>query len=329
MKIFRYWWFFALVAIAVYLLFFRMGNGTMSRTERAFAISDTAAITKIIMASGSQSVALERVGNQWLSQQNSSISHKVMATFLVALSRIETGAPVPSAVADSIISTIYSAGTQVKLYSGSRVIRSFRVMATSMLDMGTIGLVDGAKRPFALRVAGSKGVAADFFIANPSFWRGNTLAPFNGEPVAKVDVDVIRNPELSFSVVTQPNIALRNLYHNTAVAPFDTMAVKRFLKALADITLERFEFETDAQTVAAVKLSEPEHMLNAQTTDGRMVTIRTYPIPVDEYLDEFGRPVKFDLDRIYVSVNADSTLYIVRYVAIHPILKDLSAFIPK
>lgn len=329
MKILRYWWFFALIAVAAYLLLFRVGNGTISSSEREFAIADTAAITRITISGSSEGVVLERRGNQWLANGASAVSPKVMATFLMAASRIEAGAPLTSSVADSILPKVKTEGVDVKFFSGRRMVRGYKVLSTSFGGNEAIGLANNASNCFRLKVTGSKGNAADFFVANSNFWQSNVLLPTNHEPVESVTVEIPSNQSLSFQVTSKPNIALRNLNTNRSVEAFDTLAVKRFLKALADVSIEKHDFEASSEAVSAVKRLAPMHVFAIQTVTGRVVRMQTYPIPVKEYRDEFGRSVKYDLNRLYVSIPPDSTRYIVRYVALDPVLKDLSSFISK
>jgi biopolymer transport protein ExbD len=95
---------------------------------------------------------------------------------------------------------------------------------------------------------------------------------------------------------------------------------------LSDLSYERLLNKSSAEEKAAIVLSQPEQIFTITLTNRNKIVLKTYPIPIDEYRDEFGRTVKFDLNRLYISFNNDAIIAIANYVAFDPVLKDLSSF---
>jgi hypothetical protein len=323
----KYLWFVVLIGIAIYLYFFHFSSGTIDPSSKKFAIVDTSKVTSISISRDSTIISLNKTSRGWIFNNGISTRENSVEALMNVLISIDAGSPLPRAITDSLSSVIESEGIKVEIYCGEDLEKSYSVLFTSKFNIGAIGKLTTSSKGFMLHIPGFKGDIISLFVLDPDYWKSNKLFIAEINQIASIGVEIPNNPEKSFLVSLDENgIQLKSTYFDKNIEGFDKVAVENFIMGLTNLTFERFLSKTSPEERAAILLSQPEQIFTITLTNSKKLVLKTYPIPVDEYRDEFGRTIKFDLNRLYISFNNDAILAVATYMVFDPVLKDISSF---
>jgi len=323
----KYLWLVILIGIALYFYLSRFSSGTINPSYRNFAVSDTSKVTSITISNDSLKLFINRTDKGWMLNNSFSTRSDAVRFLLNVITRLEVGSPLPHVVADSLKSEIKTKGVKVDIYEGNKKIKSYTLLSTKKLNLGTIGLLNNSRVAFTIQIPTYRGDVASLFVLEPDYWKSNKLFIADINQIASIDVEIPNKPEKSFSISIDDNgIHLKASYFDKEIERFDTLAAGRFIVGLTGLTFEKFISKASKEERAAILLSQPDQIFTITLTNKQKLVLKTYPIPVDEYRDEFGRTVKFDLNRLYISFNNDAIIAVSTYIVFDPVLKDLSSF---
>ncbi len=323
----KYLWFIALLGIAIYLYIFHFSTSTINPSSKKFAVTDTSDITSITIGNDSMLISLNRTENGWMLNNSFSTRESAVKALMNVLININAGSPLPKSVGDSLTSVVSSKGINIVIFSGKSILKEYSIHSTKTLNLGTIGMLKHSRFTFTLQMPGFKGNITSLFVLDPDYWKSNRLFIADIRQIARIDVEIPNKPEKSFSVLLdEKGIRLKASYFDRFIEEFDTTAIENFIMGLSDLSYERLLSKSSIEERAAIILSQPEQIFTITLTNSKRLVLKTYPIPVDEYRDEFGRTVKFDLNRLFISFNNDDIIAIATYVVFDPVLKDLSSF---
>lgn len=323
----KYLWLIILICIALYLLIFQFKSGTINPASKNFSILDTNDINKIVLSNGSITITLNRSDNGWLLDNSLKVRDDAIRALMNVLTLIEIKSPIPNSVSDSLSRIVATKGIKVELFCGSKNLKSYSILSTNTLGLGTIGMLKKYRKAFSLQLPGFKGNLATLFVLDPDYWKSNRLFIADINQIMRIDVEIPNSPEKSFSIsLLEKSVKLRATYFDRNIDQFDTSRVVDFIFGLTKLSYVKLLNKSTVEDKAAIVLSQPEQIFTITLTNNKHLVLKTYPIPVDEYRDEFGRTVKFDLNRLYISFNNDAILAIATYMVFDPVLKDLSSF---
>jgi hypothetical protein len=323
----KYLWLVILVCIALYFLIFQYKSGTINPSSKNFAIADTTSIDKIILSNDSIIITLNRGEKGWLLNNSFTTRSDAIRVLMNVLTLIEIKSPLPKVVSDSLTQLVSSKGLNIELYNGDKSLKKYSVISTNTFGLGSIGKLKNSRIAFTLQLPGFKGNLAKVFVLDPDYWKSNRLFIADVSQLSRIDVEIPNNPEKSFSVSLDSNgIHLKATYFDKNIVQFDTSSVVGFVLGLTRLSYEKVLNKSTLEDRAAIVLSQPEQIFTITLLNGNRLVLKTYRIPVDEYRDEFGRTVKFDLNRLYISFNHDAILAIATYMVFDPVLRDISSF---
>lgn len=323
----RYSWFFALLVIAGYFLLFRYKHGTINPSIKEFAVKDTSSITSFILSNDSIKLTLNRTEKVWLLNNSYKIRSGAVQSFFNVINRLKASSPIPKSVADSLEEEIDSKGINVKVFDNENIIKEYNVYSTNTLNLGTIGKLKDADVGFTLQIIGFNDDISRLFVLDQDYWKSNKLFIADINQISKIDVEIPDNPEKSFSItLSEKNIQLKATYFDKTMDAFDTSRVVNFIMGLTNLSFDKLLNKSTLEDRAAIVLSQPSQIFTISLINKNKLVLKTYPIPIDEYRDEFGRTIKFDLNKLYISFNNDAIIAVASYLVFDPVLKDLSSF---
>jgi hypothetical protein len=329
--LFKYWWFFVLLLIASFYLFSNLKTGTLKSKEIKFSISKAERITKVTINNQSDSLTIVKSNNDWLVNKKVIACSEPINVLLMALSQLRAASPIPLSVSDSLINILQHDGLHVQVYSGRRKIRDFHLYSTQTLDLRTIGMLNSASLGHRLELPGYQCDIINIFSTRESFWVDKKLMIPDVNNMLAVNVEIPQKPELSYriDIDNDRKYKLYALLQGEPAFQFDTLRAEQYLRYLNQMAskLEMSGMTNDAK--ASITSMEPDFVIKIYPRVGEPTILRIIPIPIEEYLDEFGRTVNFDLNRLYLAINYEPDIYVVPYVEIHPVLKDIFHFNPK
>lgn len=325
-----YWWFIPILAISGYYFLTNLSSSTLSQRDIAFAVTEPERITSIQLNSGTSSLLLTKTDGGWVVNSSYPAREEAVDALVAVVTRLRVASPIPLAVSDSLSREIKNQGVRVRVMARERVVREYSLHSTQTLGLQTIGMLKGARSGYQLTLPNYRGDIINLFNLSNSHWRTQQLGIGSIDQLAQMDVEVPGNPEQSYQVSILPKgvVSLTDLYRNMPAQGFDTARLFTVLEGLTALSYDFPLYTLDPQQRGAIIMSEPDYIFTFRYTNGQQEQMKIFPIPVDEYLDEFGRPIRKDLNNIYVSQPNDSSLYQAKYLYFHAVLREMSFFNP-
>jgi hypothetical protein len=326
----KYWWFIVLLLVAGFYLVKNLNKGTLSSKEIDFSIAKFEKIERISFTNLSDSISLTLTDKGWMVNEKFHVRSEAINDLFIALQKIRAASPVPLSILDSLKVVLNNDGLRVKVFSGRKKLKSFTLYRTQTLGLETIGMLSQAKNAYRLELPGYQGDILDLFSINIAHWQSKQLGIPDIHNIAAVEVEIPLKPELSYRIDVTNNDTYRlfALYQGHSISQFDTTRIQNFLVKLSQITYKERVNDLPKEELAAILLMEPDFIFNIYPAEGTPLLLRVIPIPIEEHLDEFGRPVRFDLNNLYINIDGKPELYRVAYIDYHPILRDIFYFNP-
>jgi hypothetical protein len=281
-----------------------------------------------VISDSNASISISWNKDSWFVNNEFIASPDAVDALLRVLMRIQATSPVPSAVNDSLSNAINTNGTHIEVYSNRRVVKNYKILNTSISGLKSVGLIKNAKVAYRLELPNFEGDITSLFKLNAAYWRTNqiTLPAFSS--INAIEVEIPQDQENSYRIdfLSSNNLRLFALFYGVQVEEFDSNNLQKFIDHFKLITYIEVLTDLSKEGKAAIIFSEPDFIYTIYHTSGQKLQIKVFPIPVEEYLDEFGRPVRFDLNRLYLTLSSENVVYVVSYIDFHPLLRNISHF---
>lgn len=325
----RYWWFIILLGVAGFFLLHNIAENHQKDKEMMFSIFETQRISRVLISSGDNQVELLKVSdNNWLVNDQSPVSTEAINAFFRVISRLNTAGPVPISVNDSLIEMLRKYEVSVEFFTNNKPLKKYNLGYTNTLNQKSIGVLDKSRKAYRIELPNFNGNIIDLFRTNPEYWVGNQIPAPSIESIVAVEVETLVNPEESFriDIFEGGHFRLFNIYKGFEVSTYNVRKVEDFITAITKIPYSSITNLTPEERMAVVQ-SDPDFIHTLYQEDGSKHQLKIYPIHIEEYIDEFGRPVNVDLNRLYVTASGSNQIFIVNYIDIHHILGNLATFL--
>ncbi len=328
--IFRYWWFLVLLLVAGYYLASNKVDDLRDNQEKGFSVDKVESIYSIKLIQGENSILVERSKEGWLVNNSFYASNDAVEALLRVVSRIRASSPIPLSVKDSLISQIESNGVNVSISSEDKVLKNYYIHYTSTMNLGSVGMLSEASNAFKLNLPKYEGDITSLLKLNPAYWQTNKFAVPSIGDIQYLEVEFPKEPEksfrLDFSEETKPR--LYAISQGVFANNYNSQKMSSFLNEMSSLTYSDIATGLSQMERKRVLESQPDMIFNFNMTKNRSYKLKVFPVPVDEYVDELGRTIQHDPDRLYVTQSNDTNIYIIKYIDAHSVLRDLSYFKP-
>ena len=205
-KTFLYLVILGFLGFAIYYFLIRKNTDSpFSTNEAGFNIKDTASVSKIyIAASNGEAVLAIRTDSGWIAgKQGDPKQYKALPStvhlVLATLASQEPLYPVTANAYDNVVKNLSTDGTKVEVYGkdGKKIV-VFYVGGSSVNNTGTNMLIEGAKRPFVVHVAGFEGYLTSRYTTEMKYWRDRTIFRIAPEEIKTVSLQYAGKPVNSF-----------------------------------------------------------------------------------------------------------------------------------
>lgn len=310
-----------LVIVSVAIFFVR--NYDPQQTLRDFAVEDTAAITKIMLANKSGSaVVLERDENCWRVNNQYVARRDFVNNLLTTIKKLEVSAPVSSAKLERVMKDLAVQGIKVEIYQDDEKVKTYYVGGVTEDNNGAYMILENSDLPFIMTRPGFTGYLTVHYLPELSEWRERIAFNYNISDIAKVYVDY---PETNESFVaerlSENNYRLRNADGSEVDVPYDTLRVKEYISRLKFIGFESYildslnDFKRDS-------LLQTEFLASftVENVKGEKANLKTYRRPnTSGMFDPEGNLFEYDVDNLYGILN-NKEVVILQYPIIDPIM---------
>lgn len=324
-------------------------NTTLRKNVSAFAVPDTAAVTKIFLADKSNNeVTLTRLPEGgWLVNGRSPAQQAKITSFLKTLMDLEVRSPVPLAARDNVIRRMAANAKKVEIYQvvprinifnlvrlfpREKNVKTYYVGDVTADNLGTFMLMEGAGEPYVLHIPNFRGFVSSRYSTNAADWRDYTVFKTRIGDIASVQMEFPGDPAQSYRMEVQDsrNVTLKSLYPERAIAHFDTIRVVSFLAAFEDVRFESLlEHLIERPFIDSVLASTPRTIVTLTDRSGRQNEVKIYRKKgfAELYMEDGAALEPMDLDRAYALVNDGEDFVLIQYYVFDRVTRPLGYFL--
>ncbi|TAE50548.1 MAG: hypothetical protein EAZ89_11855 [Bacteroidetes bacterium] len=269
-----------LIAVAVYFaFFFGSGSRSLKESETAFALTDTTAVTRIVLTQvvqgrEKQKTSLDRQEDgSWLLDGKYPALRVRVSRLLGTMSNIrvrevlidkgvETG--------NAILNTFY---TEVEVWDKKGLIKRYKLSTETRDSRGTLMRMDGSETPYVVELPGHQGYLNGFYSIDPAVWRENLIFDASPERLAGIAVSYRDSSERSFVLAHTDSLWMLQPGNE---AP-DAGRLAEYLALMrGKVYAESFAAAAYPGKYEALSAREPEIRFQATYKDGTSRTLRIY-----------------------------------------------------
>jgi len=336
-----------ITALVAAVSFFAMQKtGTISGSDKNFAVSDTASVHKIFLANKDHvTTLLERnpAGSGWTVNGQWDASVPMIDLLLTTICRIRPSAPLPKSATENIIKRLAYNATKVEIY-GMRyridfwgiklflretMLKCYYVGDITQDNQGTYMLIDGSKKPFIVVLPGHRGYVASRYEVDPKAWRTHRIFDVGANEIERVCIENIADPGASFMVNTNVpagKFAVTTPTGDPIAQKIDSLKVYNYLNSFKRINFESFTYDYLSQhSRDSILNTTPIYKLTLAQKDGTTHNILFYPLLYANIVDVETDEPMLDLDRCYAYLD-NGELVVAQYFTFDKILRPRAYF---
>lgn len=324
--------FIVMAGIAAWLWFNR-SSGTLKVPLRNFAVSDTAAISKIFMADRSGNTALleRKSPDYWVINGKFKARADAINTLLYTIKAVEVKSPVGKNLYNRTMTLMAGSSVKIEIYQGEKNVKTYYVGHPTMDNLGTFMYLEGSSEPFITFIPGFNGYLSTRYFTNELEWRDRSLVRLDPKRLIQVRIDDLNRPDRSLEITRQPDSTYQvRLLKSGNLLVTEASRLRDYLSDFRTINFYKIENSLKPQTKDSIEQAGPFALMSIREERSEGISLKLYRMPVNEqsrqYEDESsGKPLPYDLDRLYVRIPGDSTWYIGQYFHFDIFLRDPEA----
>lgn len=296
-------------------------------SSKDFAVKDAKQLTRIVIERDTTTLVLEKQNGTWIVNGKGEVRPMMIERLLYFLENVQVKMPIPHKV-KKMASEALNGGYTITAEVNGEVATKFTVAEFSNSNIGTIGVMSGKTRMYLLEIPGSNYSPASTLSVDPADWHQNLLVSLMPSDIVSVTVDNMAKPERSFKLFRSTDGAfhLYDIYKQQEVQSVKKEQLDFYLSLYAELGFKQLVKmnEFDLRTLV---LSEPEAMVTIASVDGKTEVLKLYLLPIGDDYDAYGRPLKYDLDKLYVIFNSDKQVVLANWVDYDILLRDVNFFV--
>jgi len=312
-----------------------------------FAVDDTANITKIFMSDKNNNMLTltrSKAGN-WLVSDKYAGSKANIELLMGTMLGLQVKASVPKTAVESVIRELATSAVKVEIYQWKYRINLFGLVqlfpheklakvyfvgGPIQSNQGSYMIMEHSSVPFVVYLPGLRGFVTPIYSPIEKYWRDYSIFKKGIQQIESVKVEFPADPGNSFEVKNSVDMRLRliSLSENQQIPQFDTLQVMNFLAAFRNINFEALLNDMDTHRKDSVLATTPYCIISLTDTGHVTNSIRIFKrgVPPDA-TDELGKPILYDMDRLYALVNDGKDFTLIQYFVFDKILRTKSFFL--
>jgi len=309
-----------LVIFLLALSIFR-GKVPFGKDQSSFAAQPSTGITRIELSQPGNKITLLKNGQEWTINGDREARKSAVMYICRILTEMKIKSPVSEELFDNVITNRNIRPVIVKVYEGRKLLKSSLVYKTGSNSYGNIMKLSERSSPFIVYLPGYNGEIGSAFTLNELYWQPYTVFNLLPSEIASIDLQYTSDTSSSFTVTHEGGHY--SLYGSgNTLSGWDTSRIKRFISYFARIPFEKWAFEAPDSSYKRIETNQPNIILKVRRSDSKEIILSIWDI----YAAETGLK---DNDRVYARTGDSSSLFIMRYFDVDPVLKKRSYFFTK
>ena len=337
---------FAILAIFAVFLWLTQSSNTFNRSYSDFKLDDSASVTRIFMGGkNNNSVVLAKLGpGKWLVNDKYPAQRLSIELLLKTMVDIEVSQPVAKAAQNNIIRELAVNAIKVEIYQRvyrislfgivnwwphEKLTKVYYVGGATPDNQGCFMLMEKSAEPFVVFLPGFRGFVSPRYSPIEKYWRDYNIFKTQIPEIASVKVETPETPQFSYVVKNNGNdrFSIFSLTDNRQIPGYDTLKLLNFLSGFRNLNYEALLNDMDKSRKDSIIASTPFIIITLTDKSGASKNIKTYHKngPVGQ-TDMEGRPMPYDLDRLYALVNEGQDFTLIQYFNFDKVLRPLPFF---
>ncbi len=335
------------LAVLTLFLVFKSKTDTIDNKNNQFAVDDTASITKIFIADkNNNSVALSRKdSSSWMVNDTFAASKETVVSLLKTIMSLDVKQPVSKTGREQIMKLLATNGIKVEIYQKvyridlfdkikwfphEKLTKTYYVGSATQDNLGTYMLLDGAEDPYIVFIQGFNGFLNTRYSPMLKDWRDHTVFNLKYNQIKSVEIDIAGDAVGSFSAVKKSprEFDVRMLADKSKFIPYDTLKIMDLFAAFENIRFEAFQNDLPKLEKDSILSNKPFINLSVELVDGKQMKVKTFLMKASpNQIDQLGKAVEYDRDRLYALINNDKDLVLIQFYVFGRLFKPLSYYI--
>lgn len=302
------------ILIALALFFTNKESSTMSKSLSDFAVEDTSSIQRVFFADKrGNTVTINKKGNQWL-VNNAYIARPEAVDFMLrTIKDIEVKHPVSNSMHDRIIKNMSASAVKVEIFTDNLELahKTYYVGGETKDMIGSYMLLENSSRAFVVYIPGFNGFLAprytiDGTSVGEDLWRDRTIFSYATKDIKSVRV--INHDDASQSFKMHRQDGYYSFTKNDVTKIIPESQGKEYFDLFKSVGSEGFM--NDFSKKDSIFNSKPYYTLSITDQNGNIDSLVAYHKEPkrEEYLQENGQKLEYDVDRMYAKLNSDLIL---------------------
>ncbi len=315
------------------VIYFSKSSGTVKKELKNFAVEDTSDVDKIFLAdkSSHQVLLTKEAPGKWLVNEKYHARKDMIDNLMDVIRRVTVRTIVAQAARENIIKRMATGSIKVEIYKKGELHKVYYVGSGTQDNMGSFMLLENSSAPFICYLPGHRGTITNFFMPLENEWRDRILFNYSFPEMETVTVQYPLQPEEDFSIEILSNnqFKVKSLSSGNYLPAFDTSRVKAYLLEFKNIAFEDFT-TVSKEKMDTVRIKHHLFSISVKEKNtGKTKTIKGYRMPLPpNIVDDFGKPVLFDEDRMYGEFSAMEETVVLQYFTFDRIAVPLTFFYP-
>lgn len=310
-----------ILGLGVWFFLFR-DNSTFGEAEAGFTIADTSSVGAIFLANQKgASISLKRNDTAWTLNDKYVASTRMVSVLLETMHEQYAAHPVPEASHNTVVASMAGSAIKVEVYDKKgKMLKRFYVGGQVGDRKGTYMLMDGADKPYVVKIPAYEGYITPRYSVDITDWRNRTVVDIPASRLATVTVkyageeEQLNNFKLIKNSANKFDIEINPELKSSISTPLNDRRVKSFTGFFEGVGCEGYlEGVTKLDSIIA---SVPKYCdISVRDVSGKGNDIAIYRMRVnkrsknvtEDYIPEF------DGDRYYGIINNSKDTVILQH----------------
>jgi hypothetical protein len=338
---------FLVLAIAAIALWLGQSPNTFKRSRSNFKLEDSASVTKIFIGDkNNNSIILKKnESGKWILNDKYPAQKLSVDLLLKTMVDIEVSQPVARSAHDNIVKELAVNALKVEIYQmvfrvdlfdrikwwpHEKLTKVYYVGGATPDNQGCFMLMENSSEPYVVFLPGFRGFVSPRYSPIEKYWRDYNVFKTQIPEIASVKVETPETPEYSYEIKNNGDsrFSLFALKDNRQIQGYDTLKLLNFLSGFRSLNYEALINDMDKVRKDSIISSTPFIIITLTDKSGVSKSIKTYHKQGPEgQTDTQGRPMPYDLDRLYALVNDGQDFTTIQYYNFDKVLRPLPFFL--
>jgi len=339
----------AVILAAAIVLAATRKTGTLDKSQKDFAVKDTAAITKIFMAdSYEDQTLLERKDGNWIVNGKYEIVKDNIDDLLNCIYNLTVKDIVAKSARNTINKRMATGSIKVEIYYNDHRIKlgklklfshtrkkTYYIGEATMDNMGSYAIMEGSNIPCVVYLPGFRGYVSPKYSASENTWRSHAIVRLKMAKIRRINSTDFIEPANSFQIVRSGNRSfdIIRMENNQKLPLYDTLRLLDFLSDFRNLNYESFSIgltKEEKETVLNRKFKE----ITIEDVDENITAISMFYLEDeadedDENSNDAQITRLFNRDRFYAVINGNKNeLVRCQYFVFDRIVQPIEFFFP-